>query len=147
MEKIHQGVLTGERALFMAENLEIYDTVFMDGESPLKESASIRLDGCIFKWKYPVWYSRDIVIRNTTFLESARSGIWYTDNVSIESCTIDAPKTFRRCYGVQIKDTTMSNAGETLWNCTNVTLSGLSVKGDYFGMNCSGVRAAAQAAG
>ena len=141
MEKIRQGVFSGERSLFMAENLEIYDTVFADGESPLKESASIRLDGCIFKWKYPVWYSRDISIRNTTFLESARSGIWYTDNVSMDSCTLDAPKTFRRCYGVDISNTTMPNAKETLWSCTNVTLNNVSCKGDYFGMNSSGVRA------
>jgi hypothetical protein len=39
MEKeIRQEYLTGERALFKREFLKIYDTIFYDGESPLKES-------------------------------------------------------------------------------------------------------------
>ena len=38
MKEIRQEYLTGERALFNGENLKIYDTIFADGESPLKES-------------------------------------------------------------------------------------------------------------
>ena len=57
---IRQEFLTGERALFQAKNLEIYDTTFDDGESPLKESHDIRLYGSMFKWKYPLWYSHNI---------------------------------------------------------------------------------------
>ena len=48
-----QEFLTGERALFMAKHMDIYDTIFDDGESPLKESEDIRLFGCMIKWKYP----------------------------------------------------------------------------------------------
>lgn len=35
---LRQQKLTGERALFQSENLAVYDSVFEDGESPLKES-------------------------------------------------------------------------------------------------------------
>ena len=35
-EEIHQESLSGERALYRGANLKIYDTVFHDGESPLK---------------------------------------------------------------------------------------------------------------
>ena len=38
---IQQEYLTGERALFMSKDLAIYDSVFTDGESPLKESENI----------------------------------------------------------------------------------------------------------
>ena len=42
MEKeVRQQFLTGERALFAARDLAIYDTIFDDGESPLKESENI----------------------------------------------------------------------------------------------------------
>ena len=58
---IRQEFLTGERALFMGKNLDIYDTIFDDGESPLKESRDINLYGSMFKWKYPLWYSKNIV--------------------------------------------------------------------------------------
>ena len=38
---LRQQKLTGERALFQSENLAVYDSVFEDGESPLKESSSL----------------------------------------------------------------------------------------------------------
>lgn len=45
-KQIHQEFLTGERALFASNDLDIYDTIFDDGESPLKESHGISLTGC-----------------------------------------------------------------------------------------------------
>lgn len=59
MEKITRGYYTGERPLFGQQNLVIEDTIFTDGESPLKESSDIKLYGSMFKWKYPLWYSND----------------------------------------------------------------------------------------
>ena len=141
MEKLVQGTFVGERALYMAEDVEICDSVFCDGESPLKESVGVRIDSCIFKWKYPLWYSRDVYMRDSTFIDTARSGIWYTDNVRVESSVIDAPKTFRRCRGVSILDCSIPHAAETLWSCDNVTIENCTVGGDYFGMNCTNVKA------
>ena len=50
MEKkeIRQEFLTGERALFQGKDLKIYDTIFDDGESPLKESNNIEVYGSMF---------------------------------------------------------------------------------------------------
>lgn len=47
--EIRQEYLTGERALFQGENLKIYDSIFADGELPLKEGHDIELEGCMFK--------------------------------------------------------------------------------------------------
>ena len=57
MEKtlVKQKLLTGERALFASRDLRIVDSVFDDGESPLKESHNIELENSSFKWKYPLW--------------------------------------------------------------------------------------------
>ena len=41
MKEIRQQFLTGERALFQGANLKIYDTIFDDGESPLKETVCL----------------------------------------------------------------------------------------------------------
>lgn len=38
-KEIRQQLLTGERALFQAKNRSIYDSVFADGESPLRKAA------------------------------------------------------------------------------------------------------------
>lgn len=141
MKKYEQGLFVGERALFSERDAVITDSVFADGESPLKESRGIKLDGCIFKWKYPLWYSKDVEVTVTTLLDTARSGIWYTENIKMTDCTIDAPKTFRRSRGITLSKCTIPHASETLWSCSDVHLSSVSVNGDYFGMNCDGVYA------
>jgi len=136
METIRQKFLTGERALFMARDLEIYDTIFDDGESPLKESANIKLYGSMFRWKYPLWYSKNIYVKDCTMFEMSRAGIWYTNNITVEDTIIEAPKMFRRVDGCTLKNVIFSDAAETLWSCKNVKLDNISAKGDYFAMNC-----------
>lgn len=127
--------LTGERALFHAENLQILDTIFEDGESPLKESHDIELEGCMFKWKYPLWYCEHIVAKDCKWFDMARAGVWYTNDLLVENAMIEAPKNFRRCDGVTLKNVDFFNAAETLWSCENVTLERVTAKGDYFAMN------------
>ncbi len=138
-EQIRQKSLGGERALFGACGLTIVDTVFTDGESPLKQSQDIELDGCSFCWKYPLWYSAHVRARQCTWFEMARSGVWYTEDILVEDSVIQAPKNFRRCTGVTLRDVTLTNAAETLWTCRDVKLEHVSAKGDYFGMNCEDV--------
>ena len=105
-KEIRQEFLTGERALFKSENLDIYDTIFDDGESPLKESRNIKLEGCFFRWKYPLWYCKDIDVRNCTWFDMGRAGVWYTDNISVSDSIVEAPKNFRRCNGLKLKNVT-----------------------------------------
>lgn len=135
MNQITQQFLTGERALFKARDMRIENTIFADGESPLKESQDIELYGSMFKWKYPLWYSKNIKMKDCVIFEMGRAGIWYTDNISIEDTPIEAPKNFRRCTDVRLKNVTLPNASETLWSCGRVTMDHVSAKGDYFAMN------------
>ena len=134
-KEIKQEFLTGERALFQGADLKIYDTIFADGESPLKESHDIELFGSMFKWKYPLWYSKNISLKDCTIFEMGRAGIWYTDHISVTDTMIEAPKNFRRCHGVELKNVSFPNAAETLWSCEDVTMERVTAKGDYFAMN------------
>ncbi len=140
-KEICRGFFTGERALFASRSLKISETIFDDGESPLKESRDIQLYGCMFRWKYPLWYCRNILARKCTWFEMARAGVWYTDNIVLEDCMIEAPKNFRRCRDLTLTNVSFSNASETLWSCRDVKLTQVLAKGDYFAMNCSGVTA------
>lgn len=141
MKTLTQGLFTGERALFNSNGLKIYDSTFADGESPLKESTDIELYSSIFKWKYPLWYCTDIKVFDSVLLETARSGIWYTKNITMENCVIDAPKTFRRSSQIHLSNVNMPNAKETLWNSSDVTLVDVCAAGDYFGMGSESIRA------
>lgn len=139
-KEIRQQFLTGERALFQGRCLKIVDTTFADGESPLKESRDIELTGSMFKWKYPLWYSKDIRVKDCTWFEMARAGVWYTENMTVEDSPIEAPKNFRRCRNLTLKNVSFSNAAETLWHCDDVTLENVTARGDYFAMNTSNIR-------
>ncbi len=139
MKIINQELLSGERALFKSRDLEVINSVFCDGESPLKESRNIKIKDSIFKWKYPLWYCKDINVDNSTLLETARSGIWYTHNINIKNSTIESPKTFRRSKNINLTNVNIPIATETLWNCQDITLNNVNAKGDYFGMNSENI--------
>lgn len=140
MKKLVQGLFVGERALYNSLDLEIIDSTFMDGESPLKESKNIKLNGCIFKWKYPLWYCKNVEVVNTTWLDTARSGIWYTTNLKIKDSFIEAPKQFRRSSSIYLENVCIPNAEETLWTCKDIELKNVSAKGNYFCMNSENIK-------
>ncbi|MCM8709922.1 DUF3737 family protein [Clostridium sp. SYSU_GA19001] len=141
MELVQQKYLTGERALFKSKDLKIIDCTFAEGESPLKESENLIIENSIFKWKYPLWYCSDVTVLNSTLLETARSGIWYTKNINIKESTIEAPKTFRRSKNITLENVSMPISQETLWNCEGIKLTNVTARGDYFGMNSKNIKA------
>ena len=141
MKEIKQKLFTEERALYSARDVKVIDCVFERGESPVKECENVELECCRFSWKYPIWYSKNVSVRGTTWDETARAGVWYNENVSVTDAFIQAPKNFRRCKGLILDDVCMPNAEETLWSCDGVKINRVSANGHYFGMNCRNVEA------
>ncbi|MBO4627379.1 MAG: DUF3737 family protein [Lachnospiraceae bacterium] len=140
MEEIREQLLTGERALFGSHNIEITDSVFDKGESPLKESSDIKLSGCLFRWKYPLWYCNNVSADGCTWFDMARAGVWYTENINVTNAVIQAPKNFRRSRNIRLVDVAFTDAKETLWTCKSVVMKNVTVaNGDYFAMNCEDV--------
>lgn len=135
--RIDQGFLTGERAQFGADGTTYVDTIFADGESPLKHARNVTLIDSSFQWKYPLWYCDHVTARGCTWFEMARAGVWYTNHIDVEDCTVVAPKNFRRCRDVTLRNVEFPHAEETLWSCDGVTIDHVTVHGDYFAMNCS----------
>lgn len=138
-KEIRQEFLTGERALFKSQGLDIYDTIFDDGESPLKESRDISLEGCFFRWKYPLWYCKNVEVKNCTWFEMGRAGVWYTDDINVEYSIVAGPKNFRKCKNLTLKNVTFPDAQETLWWCQNVNMDNVKAKGNYFAMNTDNI--------
>lgn len=139
MERMNQKLFTGERALFKAKNICVTNSVFENGESPLKESRDIHLLNDIFRWKYPLWYAENVKAENITLTDTARSGIWYTQNLGISSSIIQAPKTFRRASNIVLTNVQLPNAQETFWNCQDIELYQVTAVGDYFAMNSNNI--------
>ena len=139
--KLENGVYEGERALFASNDLKIFNSVFQNGESPLKESKNIYLNSCSFKWKYPLWYCNLVDVENCVLDETARSGIWYTNNINIKNSLINAPKTFRRSSFINLENVKLNYGLETMWNCNNIVLKDVYIKGDYFGFGSNNIEA------
>lgn len=137
MKKYTEQRFTGERALFQVSDLEIENCTFLDGESPLKESKNLDIRKSMFQWKYPLWYCKHVSVTDSTLFEMARAGIWYTDDLKMKNITYVAPKGIRRCHHVALENIVFTDATETLWNCDNVSIHGMSAKGDYFAMGSS----------
>lgn len=139
MKEISQKLFTGERALYGMQDAKISYCTFADGESPLKESSNLEIDTCLFKWKYPFWYAKNVVIKNSSLFDMARAGIWYVDNISVLDTVIEAPKNFRRVKGMRLYNVDMPNAAETMWNCSDIQMEKVTARGDYFAMNCRNI--------
>ena len=124
---------TGERALFALKDSELENCIFKDGESPLKEGRNLKLNKCTFNWKYPLWYTEHVEVKNCLISFTARSGIWYTKDIVMTNCAINSPKTFRRAEKVVLENCNIPNAQETFWGCKDIRLTKVNAKGDYFG--------------
>ncbi len=141
MKHLTDKRFTGERAVFRGKDLLFFNCLFEDGESPLKESKNIKLEGCTFGWKYPLWYSENIEAVNCLWTETGRAGVWYTENITVLNSSVNAPKNFRRCTNIRLENVEIPNAQETLWQCERVTLKNVKVYGNYFAMNCTDITA------
>lgn len=141
MKEYQDQFFEGERPLFGEHDANIVNTTFGEGESPLKHSSNITMKDSIFKWKYPLWYSKHVTVDRTILETLAHAGIWYTDDITMNDCSIQASKTFRRSSHIKLVNVHLSNAGETLWTCQHVRLEHVQANGKYFGMNSENIYA------
>lgn len=139
MNEFKNATYIGERALFATKDASIVRCVFENGESPLKESSNLKINKTEFRWKYPLWYCTNVEVENTTLLYTARSGIWYTKDLIMRNCLIEAPKTFRYAKNVVLEHCNIPNAQETFWNSSDIKLSNVKIKGDYLGFHSENI--------
>ncbi len=140
MNRYENQEFEGERALYNTHDAEIDHCRFHDGESHLKECSGLDIKNSSFEWKYPLWYSDQIVVDNCFFALMSRSGIWYTDNIIIRNSVFDCPKTFRRSSFITLENCKFNSSGEMFWNCHHIVVRNSTFKdGDYMFMNCNNI--------
>lgn len=139
MENITNKKFLIERALFSSKDVVVSGCSFDVGESPLKESRNIEVKHSTFMWKYPLWYCRNAYLHDSIIKETARSGFWYDEYLTVKKCTIEAPKSFRYCKKLLVQDCSFERAAETFWNCDDVHIISVKAKGDYLGFHSKNV--------
>lgn len=141
MKLIKNREFGGERPLYCERDLRLEDVVIHAGESALKETANIEAVHCRFEGKYPLWCCDGFTVRDSILSVGARAGIWYSRNMLMEDCLIDAPKTFREMDGMTIRRVRIDSAAETFWHCRGGELEDVTAsRADYIFMHCSGLK-------
>jgi hypothetical protein len=130
----------GERPLFATNNVRLENVKFYPGESAMKESKNVEAYKCEFMCKYPFWHNSNALIEDCLFTVYSRAAIWYSGNIRMINCRVEAPKMFREIDGLYLENVKFPGAGETMWNCRNIKLRNVEAHcGDYIFMNGAGI--------
>jgi len=141
LEQINNTFFEGERPLFARDNLHLEKVKFYPGESALKECRHVVAFQCEFMGKYPFWHNDNTVIEDSLFTVYSRAAIWYSQNIRMVDCQVDAPKMFREVRHLYLENTQLLDAAECGWNCHHIELLNVEIKnGDYLFMNGSDIR-------
>lgn len=137
---IKDAFFEGERPLFATDNIRLENVKFYPGESAIKQCNNVEAYNCEFMGKYPFWHNENVLIENSLFTIYSRAAIWYTKNLRMLNTKVEAPKMFREVDGLYLENVKFPNAGETIWNCKNITLRNVEARGgDYIFMNAENV--------
>ncbi len=130
----------GERPLFASRDIRLESVKFYPGESAVKESRDVEAHRCEFMCKYPFWHNDNALIDDCLFTVYSRAAIWYSRNIRMTNSRVEAPKMFREVDGLSLEGVIFTSAGETMWNCRDITLRNVEAYGgDYIFMNCVGI--------
>lgn len=140
MQLIKDTEYGGERPLYCSRDLRLENVTIHPGESSLKECSNIEAKECRFEGKYVFWETRGCYTSHCYYAESARSSVWYSEQIRMEDCLVDAPKMFRRASDICLENVKMPNAEETFWDCRKIRLNHCEIaKADYLFMHCEDI--------
>ena len=141
MEIIKDQYFEGERPLYARHGLRIENVTIGPGESSLKEGSDLEAEDCEFQGKYPFWECKNVTIKNCIFREGGRAAIWYSKDIKMADCIVEAPKMFRRISDLKLENVKFPNALETFWDCKDIEAKNIEAdKGDYIFMHCSDIK-------
>lgn len=135
--QITNNIYSNERALYGEKDLNLISCRFEgdeDGESALKECENISISDCCFSLRYPLWHNKKIYIVNSLFKDTCRAPIWYSRDIVLKNTNMSSPKSFRECSNINITDSTI-NSAEVFWKCANVTIHNSNITGEYMFLN------------
>jgi hypothetical protein len=134
MSNIYKDITTDEeRALFGITNAQIINCRFdgpADGESAMKETEDLEIDGCYFNLRYPIWHSKNTTISNCEMTEKCRAALWYDEKITVENCKLHGPKVLRDCNDVKILNCDIVS-DEFAWKCNNLTIENSTIESVY----------------
>lgn len=140
MQLIKDKTFGGERPLFAIHDTRLENVTITEGESGIKCCQRLEADRCRFIGKYPWWHVDGSLITNCYFEVGSRSAIWYSNDMTMRDCVIDAPKFFREMRGLTLENVKLNDADETFWRVTDLKVRNVELHdGTYPFMFCQDI--------
>lgn len=140
MQTIKDQSFGGERPLFAIHDTRLENVTITEGESGIKCCQRLEADHCRFIGKYPWWHVDGSLITNCFFEVGSRSAIWYSNDMVMRDCIIDAPKFFREMNNLTLENVQMNDADETFWRVKGLKIRNVRLhEGTYPFMFCEDV--------
>ncbi|MBQ4090909.1 MAG: DUF3737 family protein [Clostridia bacterium] len=127
-----------ERALYGIRDSKVENCVFdgpADGESALKESKNIVVEGCRFNLRYPFWHVDDATVTNVTMTENCRAALWYDNDVVIKDSRLHGIKALRECQGITLENCDICSE-EFCWKVDGIVINGCKLVSQYPFFEC-----------
>ena len=126
--------------MFAIHDTRLENVTITEGESGIKCCQRIEADHCRFIGKYPWWHVDGSLITNCYFEVGSRSAIWYSNDMVMRDCVIDAPKFFREMRGLTLENVQLNDADETFWRVRDLKIRNVRLReGTYPFMFCENV--------
>ena len=122
-----------ERALYHLRDASVINCRFEgaeDGESALKEGRDVRISGCDFLLRYPMWHCDGLLAEDCRLEAGCRAPIWYTQNAEFRNVKCVGVKALRECDGITLRDSAFLS-DEVAWRCRTLTASNSEFAGPY----------------
>ena len=136
MEIIENQTFDEERALYGSENIRLKNCAFdgpADGESALKESRDIEVEGTFCNLRYPFWHDNRLIIRNSEMTPLCRAALWYSSHIEIEGTRLHGIKALRECSDVKMENCDIVSP-EFGWSVKNIAMKHCRAQSEYFMM-------------
>ena len=141
MKLIENQCFDEERALYGSNGIKIKNCRFdgpADGESALKESQDVVVEGCYWNLRYPFWHDQKLEIIDTELTENCRAALWYSKDIIIHDSKLHGIKAVRECSNVKIKDSHIVSP-EFGWFVDNMQMENCEVEAVYFMLRSTGL--------
>ena len=131
-----------ERALYGSDDICVENCRFdgpADGESAMKESRNVVVDGSFFNLRYPFWHVDHLKIKNSEMTKLCRAAIWYSNDIEIENTKLHGIKGLRECSGIKISGCDIVSP-EFGWSVNDIDMKDTTIESEYFMMRSTNLK-------
>lgn len=136
LKTIQNETFDAERALYGSKDVCVKNCAFdgpADGESALKESSNVEIDGCFCNLRYPFWHNHGLIIKDTEMTELCRAALWYSDHIEITGTKLHGIKALRECSHITMENCDILSP-EFGWSVNDIKMHLCTAQSEYFMM-------------